>query len=101
MADVFVGFAFALKNMPQMTITVVAKDLNSNSVGVSFPFDCSLNLIIKAWPTAMGLKFVLRAIQFCIALSTNLHARGSSAVVFAGSGVLGAFGKDHTRFLCR
>jgi hypothetical protein len=60
--------------MPKMAVALRAQDLDTITVGVNLLFNRALNLIVKGRPAAIRVKFVLGAIQGCIALFTDVVA---------------------------
>jgi hypothetical protein len=95
---VFRREALAFKDMPQMTAAVGAHNLDPAAVGIQVALDCPFNLIIKAWPAAVGIKFIVRPVQGCITLPAVVGAGGFVVCVFSCVGAFGAFMEDDAFF---
>jgi hypothetical protein len=79
-ANIFRGQTLTFEYMAKMAVASRAQDLNTITIGVNFPFNRALNLIIKGRPAAIRVKFVLGAIQGCIALFTDVVASGFEVI---------------------
>lgn len=91
MPCVFFGEMLASENVSKVGAAVSTLDFRAPSIGVRQPFNCAWDFVVKAWPSAVRFKFVLRMIQFCSAAFANVSAAFPKRVVFAGEGHFGAF----------
>jgi hypothetical protein len=58
MAGVFGSELFAGKYVSQMPFAMVADDLYSPAIYIRYSFYSTFNLIVKAGPSAMRIKFI-------------------------------------------
>jgi hypothetical protein len=59
MPNIFIRKSLSLKYVTKMSFAVVANDFNATPVSIWNALYCSLNLIIKTWPAAIGMKFII------------------------------------------
>lgn len=101
MTDILLSQSFALEDVPQVPVAVLADDLDSVAVGIDIASDRSGNLVVEAGPAAMALEFVVRLVQRGVATSADKCAGIFQVGVFAGKGSLGAFVEDNASLLRR
>ena len=58
-AGVFTGKSLSKKNVAQVAVTVGTENLSSLPVGVRLPANGSRNFVVKTWPAAVAVEFVL------------------------------------------
>jgi len=100
MSGVLRGESFSQENMTQVAVTVGTQDLRSVTVSVGFSFDSSLDLIVKAGPSTVAVKFILRLVEWGIALFANIDSLLIMIHVLTSPGSLGPFLKDYILLDC-
>ncbi len=75
-ADVFIGEAFAFENVTEVATTARTGDLRAVSVGINRALNCAIDFVVEAGPSAAGVEFVGGAIEWCIALFTDVGSCG-------------------------
>ena len=88
---VFFGEVLAREDVSKVGAAVDALDFRSPSIRVRQSFYSPWNFVVKAWPSAVCFKLVLRTVQFCSAVFANVGAFFPKRVVFACEGHFGAF----------
>jgi len=86
MTRIFFGKMLANEDVPQMSAAVCALDFSSFSIRVRQSFNGTRNFIVKAWPTAVCFKLVLRTVQFFAAAFANVSSFIPKRVVLACEG---------------
>ena len=86
------------EHMAQVGATIVADDLDTTAIGIRHFLYCSWNFIIKRRPAAIGVKFIFRLIQWCVAPATYIGAMFFVIGVLAYKWPFGAFMHDHSFF---
>ena len=85
--------------MPKMAVALRAQNFDTITVGVNLLFNRALNLIVKGRPAAIRVKFVLGAIQGCIALFTDVVATDFEVISqWTGKRHFGAFVQQNLLF---
>jgi hypothetical protein len=62
MAGVFLGKSFSQEHMPQVPVTVGAEDFCPSSVGISFSYNGTFNLIVETGPATVAIEFIFRSV---------------------------------------
>jgi hypothetical protein len=81
-----------------MPVAVGAYDLNPTAISIQKTFHSPFNLIIKTWPTAVGIKLIFRSVQWCVTLLAMVGARGFVVCVFSSEGAFGTLVDDDAFF---
>ena len=87
-----------MKHVPQVTVAVLANDLDAVPVWVGIPGDRVGQLIIKAGPATATVELITGAIEGRIAPPAEKGARLLPIVVFARERPLGPSVDDHIMF---
>ena len=98
-AGVLFGKPLALKNVSEVTVAVIADDLDAAAVGVGNALDGTRYLVVEAGPAAAGGELVLAVVQGRFAAAADEDAVYLEVVILAGEGHLGAFTDDDALFL--
>ncbi len=53
------GEVLAFKDMPEVATACGADNLYAASIGIGYASDRTVNLIVKAWPTATRIEFII------------------------------------------
>jgi hypothetical protein len=91
--------AFTFEHMAKMAVAFRTQYLDTMTIGVDLPLNCTLNLIVKSRPAAIRMKFVFGAIQGCIALFADVMTTGFEVISqWTGKRHFGAFMKQNVLF---
>lgn len=99
MSSVFLGEAFAFKDVPQVSTTVATLNLSSDAVRVWNTSNSAWDLLIEAWPTAVRLKLTFRTVQRRTATLADVGALVPESIILARKRRLSSFTDDDTLFL--
>jgi hypothetical protein len=94
MPCVLFGEALPFEDMTQMPFAVGTNDLHAPAIGIGLLFHGTWDLIIKTRPPAAGFKFIGRAIQGLIALTTDIRTWEFIMFILTGKGTLRVFVQD-------
>ena len=84
MARIFGGHFFSLKHVTEMPAALGAGDLRPQAVGIPGPDDGTRKMVVKAGPTAAGMKFDFRCKQRVAAAPTNVYPRLKEFIILTG-----------------
>ena len=75
MANVLLCKTFSFENVTEVTVAVLAENLDSKAVCIGLAAHGTFDLIIKAWPTAVAREFVFGQVERSVALPTDIGPR--------------------------
>lgn len=84
--------------MAQVAPAITADDLSAMTVGIRNTCYSPGNLIIKTWPAAAGIKFILRVVQRRIATPAHVNTCLFVIGILARKRPFGSFMNDHSFF---
>jgi len=99
MSRIFFGELFAFKHMTEVAIAVRADDFHSATIGVGYPFNGARDFIVKTWPPATRMEFVIRIIESRIAASAEVDSVRVILKILTSTGPLGPFANQDSGFL--
>lgn len=82
--------------MTKVSVTIRTTNLGARSIGNTFYG--TANFLIKTWPAASGVEFVIGAIQLSVAALANVGAVLKVIIVLATEGRLGPLALDDVLF---
>ena len=85
--------------MSKMSATVGTNDFGPSPVCIWHAGDGPFDLIIKAGPSTVAIKLVLRSIKRLITLSTDIRSRSFVVCILTDKRTLSAFLYDYSFFL--
>src|SRR5690606_36503245 len=92
--------SLACKYMAEVTAAVRADDLRTSSVRIRHSIDRARDFVIKARPSAVGVKFVVRTVKRGITSPAYISSRFLMLVILSGKRSFRAFVK-YNPFLFR
>ena len=98
MAGVSMRQALAGEDVAQVRAAGGAGYLRPVPVGIGRAAHRACYLLVKARPTASGMEFIRRPVEWCIAPSAQVHAVFEQPVVFPAEGRLGPLVQDYVFF---
>tara|TARA_R110002049_G_scaffold285698_4_gene467103 strand:+ start:277911 stop:278243 length:333 start_codon:yes stop_codon:yes gene_type:complete len=93
-ACVFGGESFALKDVTEMTATVLAQNFDAAAIGIRFVSHRPFDFVVKAGPTTTRFELIFGSIERRIALPTQIGTGPIVIVQFSRTRPLGALTKD-------
>jgi len=88
--------SFANKHMPEVCATPCTYNLCPHPIGIWNMFNGTSYLIIKTWPAAVRIEFVIRTIERRVALCANVCTFLLIVCILTGKRHLGPFVDDYT-----
>jgi len=92
---------FTDEDMAEMACARGALDLDSTAIGIRYPPDGALDLLIERRPTAAGVELRVRHVERRVATATHIGALDEEVVVLAAERALCSLMYDDARFLGR
>ena len=99
MSRIFRRISFAGEYVAEMRLAGVADNFRSRSVGIGNFFHRIRNFLIKARPTAAGMKFGIRGIERGVASPADIGAVAKIIRVLAGKRHFRTFVNDDAFFI--
>tara|TARA_B100001250_G_C19354933_1_gene595014 strand:+ start:208 stop:516 length:309 start_codon:yes stop_codon:yes gene_type:complete len=99
--SVFCCKAFADENVAKVAATVVAQDLDPESVSICFSANCAWYFIVKSWPAAARMKFIFGPVQGSVAPFADILATFKVIRELASKRHFRSFVKDDMLFFRR
>ena len=98
MPRVLGGEPFTDEHMAEMARARGALDLDPTPVGIRYPPDRALDLLIERRPTAAGVELRVRYVERGVATATDVGALNEEVVIFAAERGLRSLVHDDARF---
>ena len=98
MARIFFCEFLSEKNMSEVTTAIAADDFRTPSVGIGDPPDCAWDLVIKAWPSAVGIKFIRGLVKTSIAPAADVDSGIGFQVVVSRKREVCPLSQQHALF---
>ena len=87
--------------MAEMARARSALDLDPTPIGIRYPSDGALDLLIERRPTAAGVELRVRHVERGVATATDIGARNEEIVVLAAERALRSLVDDDARLFAR
>lgn len=98
-ARILLGETFAEEDMAKVAIARCTHYLGSRSVGIGVTIDGKRELLVKGWPSAIGVELVIGSVEGGTALGAVVGAHLLVVGIGACVGTLSALVDDHLAFL--
>jgi hypothetical protein len=101
MPRIFRSKTLTLEYVSQMRSTFCTFDFDSLSIRIRQPFHGTRYFIIKARPAAVGIEFVFRLVQRCVASLADVSSRSCVCLVLTTERAFRALSNDYSFFFWR